>query len=134
MVSGEGAGIDVLDEVYIPKGKGCFRGFLVYWFQWIIVVRRQKRNVFDACVKSLRTIISTESLLNAVFKMRSVTRSKLAFTRNLLKCTSDFRKKITRRCNFAASKLSAIWHWHCGVYVSYPRLSDWTRLQWALRS
>jgi len=22
--------------------------------------------------------------------------------------------------------------WHCGVDVAYPRLSDWTRLHWAL--
>jgi len=22
--------------------------------------------------------------------------------------------------------------WHCAVDVAYPRLSDWTRLQWAL--
>jgi len=22
--------------------------------------------------------------------------------------------------------------WHCSVDVAYPRLSDWTRLQWAL--
>jgi len=27
-----------------------------------------------------------------------------------------------------------MWHWHCIVDVSYPRLSDWTRLQWALQS
>ena len=38
--------------------------------------------------------ISTESLLNAVFKMYFVTRSRLAFTRNLLKCNIDFRKKL----------------------------------------
>jgi len=24
--------------------------------------------------------------------------------------------------------------WHCRVDVPYPRLRDWTRLQWALRS
>ena len=24
--------------------------------------------------------------------------------------------------------------WHCGVDVEYPQLSDWIRLQWALRS
>jgi len=24
--------------------------------------------------------------------------------------------------------------WHCSVDVAYPRLSDWTRLQWVLRS
>jgi len=24
--------------------------------------------------------------------------------------------------------------WHCGVDVMYPRLSDWTRLQWSLHS
>jgi len=24
--------------------------------------------------------------------------------------------------------------WQCVVDVAYPRLSDWTRLQWALRS
>jgi len=37
--------------------------------------------------------ISKESLLNAFFKMYTVTRLQLAFTRNLLKCNSDFRKK-----------------------------------------
>jgi len=35
-------------------------------------------------------------------------------------------------CNFAASKLSDMWHWHCGVDVLNPQLSDWTHLQWAL--
>jgi len=34
----------------------------------------------------------------------------------------------------SASTLSAMWHWHYGVDVSYPWLSDWTRLQWALCS
>jgi len=24
--------------------------------------------------------------------------------------------------------------WHCGVDVAYPRLSNWTRLQWALQA
>jgi len=24
--------------------------------------------------------------------------------------------------------------WHCGVYVAYPQLSDWSCLQWALCS
>jgi len=24
--------------------------------------------------------------------------------------------------------------WHCGVDVVYPRLSDWSCLQWALHS
>jgi len=43
-------------------------------------------------------------------------------------------RKITRYSNFAASRLSAIWHWDCVVDVSYPRLSDWTRLQWALHN
>jgi len=28
----------------------------------------------------------------------------LTFTRNLQKCNGDFMKKITRRCNVAASK------------------------------
>jgi len=32
-------------------------------------------------------------------------------------CNSDFKKKITRRSNFAASRLSTIWHWHCVVDV-----------------
>jgi len=41
---------------------------------------------------------------------------------------------MTRHSNFAASRLSAMWHRHCGVDVAYPRLSDWTRLQWALHS
>jgi len=35
------------------------------------------------------------------------------------------------RSNFAASRFSAMWHWHCVVDASYPWLSDWTRLQWA---
>jgi len=38
------------------------------------------------------------------------------------------------RCNFAVNKLSTVWHWHCRVGVSYPLLSDWTRLQWVLHS
>jgi len=46
-------------------------------------------------------------------------RSKLAFTRNLLNCNNDFKRKITRRSNFAASRLSAMWYWHCLVDVSY---------------
>jgi len=25
-----------------------------------------------------------------------------------------------------------MWHWYCVVDVLYPRLSDWTHLQWAL--
>jgi len=35
-------------------------------------------------------------------------------------------------CKFAASRLSAVWHLHCGLNVSYPWLNDWTHLQWAL--
>jgi len=31
-------------------------------------------------------------------------------------------------------RVSPMWHWHCIVDVSYPRLSDCTRLQWALHS
>jgi len=62
------------------------------------------------------------------------TRSKLAFTRNLLKRNSDFQKKITRRSNFAASRLRAMWHWHCVVDVLYPQLSHCSCLQWALHS
>ena len=54
---------------------------------------------------------------------------KLAFTRNLLKFNSNFKKKITHRSKFAASEPSAMWLWHCVVDVSYPRLSDWTCLQ-----
>ena len=27
-----------------------------------------------------------------------------------------------------------MWHWHCGVDVSYRQLSDWTCVQWALHS
>ena len=65
------------------------------------------------------------------FKIYLVTRQKLAFTRNLLKCNSDVRKKIMLRSNFAASRLSAMWHWHCGGDVSYLRLSDETCLQCA---
>jgi len=46
--------------------------------------------------------------------------------------------KITRRSNFAASSLSVMWHWHCAVNVSYPRLypwlRNWTHLQWALHN
>jgi len=45
-----------------------------------------------------------------------------------------FQGKITHRSNFAASRLCAMWHWHCVVGVSYPWLNDWTRLQWALHS
>ena len=48
------------------------------------------------------------------------TRSKLAFTRNLLKCTR-FQEKIMCCSKFAASRLSTMWHWHCIVDVSYPR-------------
>ena len=39
--------------------------------------------------------------------------------------------------NHASQQLcseQAACHWHCGVDVWYPRLSDWTRLQWALHS
>jgi len=25
-----------------------------------------------------------------------------------------------------------MWHWYCVVDMSYPWLSDWTRLQWAM--
>jgi len=52
-------------------------------------VHRQNRNELNLCVKRLQYFrvdnMSTESLLN--------TRSKLALTRNLLKCNSDFTKK-----------------------------------------
>jgi len=40
--------------------------------------------------------------------------------------------KIKLCSNFAVSRLCTVWHWHWGVGVSYPQLSDWTHLQWAL--
>jgi len=57
----------------MPQGDREVLGvFLVHWFEWIFVVRQQKRNVFESCVKSLQYFcmdnISMESLLNAVFK------------------------------------------------------------------
>jgi len=55
-----------------PIGKVVLGCFLVHWFKWIIIVHRQKRNVFDSYVKSLQYFrtdnISAESLLNAVCK------------------------------------------------------------------
>jgi len=49
-------------------------------------------NVFDSCEK-LAILPYAELLLNAVFKIYFGTRSKLAFTRNLQKCNSEFMKK-----------------------------------------
>ena len=61
-------------------------------------------NVFDSCMKSWQYFrtdnMSTESYLFFFLEMYFVTRSKLAFTRNLLKCNNDFMKK---------SRLSATW-------------------------
>jgi len=56
----------------------------------------------------------------------------LAIYEKLLKFKSDFRKKITCCCNFAANK-----HYMAldfGVDVSHPQLSDWTSLQSAMHS
>jgi len=58
-----------------PKAKGRFRGFLcsICLNGFIFVVRWQKKNVFDSCVKSLQYFrtdnISTESLVNALVNL-----------------------------------------------------------------
>ena len=52
----------------------------------------------------------TESLLNAVLKMYFVTRSTLAFTRNLQKCNSDYDVSATKNAaqqQMAAAKSNA---------------------------
>jgi len=58
--------------------------------------------------------------IKLVFKNVFVAKSKLALTRYLLKYTRDFDKKITRGNNFAASRISATWHWHYSVDCVVP--------------
>ena len=68
VVSGVARCTGVLDDDPGHRARGM-RGFgvvLVQWFEWIFVVRRQKRSIFDSCVNSLQYLrtdnISTESL------------------------------------------------------------------------
>ena len=37
---------------------------------------------------------------------------------------------MRRGLNFHSTGIGSMWH--CSVDVAYPRLSEWTRLQWAL--
>ena len=71
------------------------RGVDVSLLIWDLPLRRRQRNVFSSCEKkfdkiSVRPIYRWKRLLVGFLKMWLVSRSHLGFTRNLLKCNSNF--------------------------------------------
>jgi len=81
------------------KGKGRFRRFFAHWFEWHIF----NRNVFDSCVEHWKYFhIDNISLEMSVHWLSEYTVSfkiEVGYTRNLLKCSSDFTKKNTPNSN-----------------------------------
>jgi len=87
VVSGLGQDIGVLDGVHVPQREGEVLGERFAWHFECILKTKMYLTAFP--YKQYRPINEIVIFLAMYF----VTRSKLAFTRNLLKCNSDFTKK-----------------------------------------
>ena len=104
-LSGEWGRMDVLDGVHFPNGRKGFRGFspigLNGVFKRIFKTEMNSTRVQKVYNISVRTIYQWKCCF--FLKMYFVTRWKLAFTRNMLKCNSDFTNKsldFTVNCFF----------------------------------
>jgi len=81
-----------------PRGRGSFGDFLVYWFEWCFWMYFKNKMRWTRAWKvydiSVRTVYAYQwRCLFFFLKSQFVTRWELAFTRNMLKCNSDFTNK-----------------------------------------